>query len=311
MELRHLRYFVAVAEEGSITRAAERLGIQQPPLGQQIKALEDELGVELFDRQPKRISLNSAGEVFLEDARDILKRASEAIDHIRRFDRGESGRLSIGFTSSASLHVLAPKLLQVFREAYPLVKIAVEESETYELILGLQQRRIDVALLHIAVDRFPDLTGTILSEEDMLVAVPRTHPLAAWPLEPVTLQMLADQDLVVYRRPDGPGIFEKIFNIFTAAGITPNISDEVYRLIAALNLVAAGRGLTLVPASMQVLHRESVIYRPLAPGALPLLPLYLAYPHKTRLALVRNFISIAAALGDTHAGFAVTKSAGS
>ena len=95
MELRHLRCFVAVAEEGSLTRAAERLRIQQPPLGQQIKDLEYELGVALFDRHPKRIALNSAGEVFLADAQDILKRASQAMEHVRRFDRGESGRLSI------------------------------------------------------------------------------------------------------------------------------------------------------------------------------------------------------------------------
>lgn len=292
MELRHLRYFVAVAEEGSLTRAAERLRIQQPPLGQQIKDLEYELGVALFDRHPKRIALNSAGEVFLADAQDILKRANQAMEHVRRFDRGESGRLSIGFTSSASLHVLAPKLLQRFRTTYPLVQIAVEESETYELILALQQERIDAALLHIDATRFPDLSSATLSEEDMLVAVPRGHPLADESLGPLTLQMLEGQDLVVYRRPDGPGIFERILGTLNRAGITPNIVDEVYRLIAAINLVAGGRGITLVPASMQVLHRETILYRPLAAGELPPLPLYIAYQRNSKLALVRNFVAL-------------------
>ena len=181
MELRHLRYFVAVAEEGSVTRAAERLGMQQPPLGQQVKALEDELGVRLFDRAPKRIALNASGQVFLKHARDLLAGAEEAVEDVRRFDRGERGRLTVGFTSSASFHHLAPKLLRTFRQTYPLARIEVEESETYELILGLQQRRLDAALLHIATDRFDDLTSAVLAEEDMVVAVPSDHPFARAP----------------------------------------------------------------------------------------------------------------------------------
>ncbi len=140
MELRHLRYFVAVAEEGSVTKAAERLGIQQPPLGQQIRALEQELGVALFDRAAKRISLNATGKVFLTEALDLLARANGAVDHVRRFDRGERGRLDVGFTSSASLHRWTPKMLRAFRDAYPLAEITVEERETYELILALRQK---------------------------------------------------------------------------------------------------------------------------------------------------------------------------
>lgn len=125
----------------------------------------------------------------------------------------------------------------------------------------------------------------------MLVAVPRGHALARDGHVPLTLEMLAGQDLVVYRRTDGPGIFEKILNILAGKGITTNIVDEVHRLIAAINLVAGGRGLTLVPASMQVLHAESIVYRPLASGALPSLPLYVAYRRNTKLALVRNFLA--------------------
>jgi DNA-binding transcriptional LysR family regulator len=292
MELRHLRYFAAVAREGSLTRAAERLGIQPPPLGQQIRALEDELGVLLFDRSARRISLNGAGSAFLDDALAILERAEQAVDHIRRFDQGENGRLRIGFTSSASLHVLTPRLLQTFHRAYPQAKVEVQESETYELILGLQRQGIDAALLHIAVDRFSDLASMVISQEDMLVAVPVGHPFAKSPRRPITLQMLANQALVVYRRSDGPGIFEGILHAFAEAGIAPRIEDEVQRLIAAINLVAAGRGMTLVPASMQLLHRESIVYRPLARGALPPLPLHLAYRRNPKLALIRNFLSV-------------------
>jgi DNA-binding transcriptional LysR family regulator len=292
MELRHLRYFVAVAEEGSFNRAAERLHIQQPPLGQQIRDLEYELGVPLFDRSPRRVALNSSGELFLEEARDILQRAQLAVDNVRRFSRGESGRLSVGFTSSASLHVLAPQFLQQFRQAFPLAEIVVEESETYELILALQQQRIDVALLHIDATRFPELTARALSEEDMMVAIPRSHPYAAAENEPLTLGMLHDVDMVIYRRTDGPGIFERLTETFRTAGVAPRVVDEVSRIIAAINLVAGGRGLTLVPASMRVLHREAVVYRPLSPGDLPPLPLYVVHRSDARLALIRNFVDL-------------------
>jgi DNA-binding transcriptional LysR family regulator len=299
MELRHLRYFVAVAEAGSLTRAAEGLGMQQPPLGQQIRSLEREIGVQLFDRRSRCISLNAAGNVFLEDARDILRRAENAAEHVRRFDQGESGTLRIGLTSSASFHALVPELLRRFRQTHPRVKIEVEESETYELILGLRAQRIDAAVLRIATGQFPDLASTIVAEEDMVVAVPLGHPFAKPARRPITLRMLNDQPLVVYRRPDGPGIFEGILRAFADAGVTPRIVDEVHRLIAAINLVAAGRGLTLVPASMQVLHRESAVYRPLARGALPALAMHVAYRRDTKLALIRNFLSVTKALAGT------------
>lgn len=294
MELRHLRYFVAVAEQGSVTKAAERLGIQQPPLGQQIRALEAELGVALFERAPKRIALNAAGKEFLGGALKVLALADEAVDHVRRFDRGDRGRVSVGLTSSASLHHWTPKMLRAFRQAYPHAEIEVEERETYELVLALQQKRIDAAFLHISAERFPGLASTVLTEDALVVAVPLDHPLARAPTKPVTLAMLAGQDFVVYRRPDGPGIFAGIETSLASAGITFRVVDQVYRLIAALNLVAAGRGLSLVPSSIQVLHRESVVYRPLAADALPPLPLYLAHRQVSNLELVRRFIDLTA-----------------
>lgn len=299
MELRHLRYFVAVAEEGSLNRAAERLHIQQPPLGQQIRDLERELGVSLFDRSPRKAVLNETGALFLEEARDLLRRSELAIDNVRRFDKGESGRLSVGFTSSASLHVLAPRFLQEFRKAFPLAKIAVEESETYELILALQQQRIDVAILHIDANRFPGLASRVLCEEDMFVAVPRNHPYARSDCRPLTLSMLCDVDMVAYRRPDGPGIFEWIMQAFDEQGVKPRVVDEVCRIIAAINIVAGGRGITLVPASMRVLHEETVVYLPLAAGELPPLPLYVAHHQDIRLALIRNFVGLMQEIADT------------
>lgn len=302
MELRHLRYFVAVAEEGSITRAAERLGIQQPPLGQQLKALEVELGVQLFDRFPKRISLNASGRVFLDEARAILARAQEGVDHIRRFDLGESGTLSVGFTSSASLHALTPRVLGAFRQLFPLVKIAVEESETYELVLALQNGRIDVAFSHVATEEFTGLTSRSLGEEGMLIAMPLDHPLAQDGEGPLDIGALSNEKMVVYRRPDGPGIFDDILKRLDQAGIPIVVSDQVSRMIAAINLVSAGRGLTIVPVSMGILHRASVRYRPLKGDVIPPLPLYIAYRRNERLALVNTFVEVTSEMAKDASG---------
>jgi DNA-binding transcriptional LysR family regulator len=290
MDIRHLRYFVAVAEEGSMTRAADRLGIAQPPLGQQIRLLEERLGVQLFDRLPRQIVLNESGRFFLEEARAVLRRAEEARIQVRRFSAGESGLLNVGMTSSASLHPLAPKLLRSFHDAYPLAEVSVRESETYELVVGLQDGTIDAALFHISTDRFPDLASRVLAQVELMVAVPNGHSLTRVDA-PVTLEALQAEPLVVYRRRDGPGIFEQVFAAFASLDFAPDIAGEVTRLIAAINLVAAGRGISLVPATMRTLHPESVTYLHLAPGAFPSLPLALAYRRDQRIALVQNFVA--------------------
>jgi len=292
MELRHLRYFVAVAESGSMTRAAQRLGIQQPPLGQQIRALEDELKVQLFTRAPKRIALSVAGQVFLEEARHILASAGEAIEKVRRFDRGEQGLLSVGFTSSATMHPVTPRILEAFSHAYPLAKIEVEERETYELILSLQKRKLDAAFMRFVPPELAGLTGTALLDEDMLLAIPNSHPLAR-KRTAVTLKMLSGEGFVLYRRPDGFGIFDWMTAALAKHGFVPRIARETPRLMAAVNIVAAGGGISFIPASMQALHREAIVYRPLAQGLLPRLPLYLVYRSDQDLTLVKNFVKVA------------------
>ena len=293
MELRHLRYFVAVAESGSLTKAAERLGIQQPPLGQQIRALETELNVQLFDRLPKRIELSAAGKVFLSDARQILERAAEAVAKVRRFDRGEQGLLSVGFTSSASLHPIAPQILRAFGDAYPLAKVEVQEQETYELILALTNRELDCAFMRFTPDAVSELVSIRLLDEEMVLAVPRDHPIAQGRTGPVTLCVLKEEGFVLYRRPDGLGIYDWLAAAFGKLDFKPRVASEVHRMMAAINLVAAGRGVSLVPASMQTLHREAVAYRPLAEGILAPLPLYLVSRTDRDLKLVTNFVQVA------------------
>src|SRR5579862_9283946 len=147
MELRHLRYFVAVAEEGHITRAAERLGIQQPPLSQQIRALEAELQVQLLRRKPRGVELTQAGEAFHAEARAILQQVERAVAAARRTGSGEAGHIGLGFTSSASFHPFVPRIIREFRAAYPLVALKLEESGTGELVDALVDERLDAAFV--------------------------------------------------------------------------------------------------------------------------------------------------------------------
>src|SRR5438067_1783432 len=172
MDLRHLRYFVAVAEEGHITRAAERLGIQQPPLSQQIRALERELDVQLLHRLPRGVALTAAGEAFLAEARTILARLGEARLAAQRAARGETGRIGIGFTSSASFHPLVPRTIRAFSDDNPLVGLSLEESGTGELVEAIQTGRIAVAFVRSPTAAATDIAVHSVLTEDMIAVLP-------------------------------------------------------------------------------------------------------------------------------------------
>ena len=263
MDLRHLRYFVAVAEEGHVTRAAERLGIQQPPLSQQIKALEAELEVQLFRRKPRGVELTDAGESLLPDARRILEEVESALAKARRTARGEQGRVVVGFTSSAPFHPFVPQVIRSLRDANPLVSVALEESSTAELVEAIQAERVDVAFVRSPV---PDSAGVRfydLLEEEMVAALPRDHRLAKPRRSALALGELAAEPFVLYRRASGPGLYDAILGACRAAGFTPHSEQEAPRITATLNLVAAGLGVTLVPRSLTSLQMKEIAYRPL------------------------------------------------
>jgi DNA-binding transcriptional LysR family regulator len=291
MELRHLRYFVAVAEEAHITRAAERLGIQQPPLSQQIQALERELETQLFRRKPRGVELTPAGLALFDEARAILARTEEAVAAVKRAARGEAGRIGIGFTSSASFHPFLPRAIRTFREAHPLVALALEESGTTELVDALRAQSLDVAFVRSPVGESDDLFIRPLLEEAMVAALPSGHPLSAG-RDPLPLAALAGETFILYRRPVGPGLHDAIIAACDRAGFSPTIGQEAPRMLSTLSLVAAGLGVTVVPASMSRLEAEGVVYRPLDASAPLTAPLNLAYRRNEISAAVRRFVGL-------------------
>ncbi|EHP40094.1 LysR family transcriptional regulator [Cupriavidus basilensis OR16] len=281
MELRHLRYFLAVAETGHITRAAEQLGIQQPPLSQQLKALETELGVILFERQPRGVALTAAGHALRADALDVFARLDQMRQRMQRMARGEEGTLSVGFTSSAAAHKLTPEVLRACRRRFPGVTLKLGESNAAEVIEQLTTGTLDVALLRAPVRRPEGLRFDLLLEEEMVIALPLDHPLlrkrGASAQEAISLRALADDAFILVRRPGAPGMYGDLLKVCERLGFTPRVGAEVERMLSNLNLVAAGAGVSVVPASMAGLNPHGVAYRRMEEAGLLRAPLTLAY----------------------------------
>jgi DNA-binding transcriptional LysR family regulator len=292
MELRHLRYFVAVAEHGHVTRAAESLGIQQPPLSQQIKALEDELGVQLLRRKPRGVELTDAGTAFLERARAILGEVDRAFASTRRTARGEEGRVVVGFTSSAPFHPFVPRVIRMFREASPHVSLVLEESGSSDLVQGLHSEMIDAAFIRSPVADVVDLLVQPLLDERMLVALPTGHALASRANAPLALAELANHTFILYKRPGAPGLYDSIIAACRGAGFSPRVGQEAPRIVSTLNLVAAGLGVSIVPESLRRLQMDGVVYRELADDAHLTAPLILACRRGENSAAVQRFIDV-------------------
>ena len=291
MELRHLRYFVAVAEEEHVTRAAARLGIQQPPLSQQLRQLEQEIGVDLFDRRPRKISLNSAGKVFLSDARRLLVAVDEAVERVRSFDLGKEGTLLVGLTSSSSMHPLTISLIEEFRAAHPLISLRIEEGANHDLLTLIEEERLDFAFVRSDVTRYPALTRHTLAREAMVVAIPAKHALASEPDRPLRLSDLANEDFVLYRQTNGAGIHDLLMGACEAAGFQPRATSTTERVMSAINMVAAGFGVALVPQAIRAFNIPTVIYRELDEGDGFTVPLNVAFHRHTHSEAKRRFLA--------------------
>lgn len=298
IDLRHLRYFLAVARAGHITRAAEALGMQQPPLSQQIKALEAELGLQLLRRHPKGVALTDAGRLFQAEAERLLQGFGKMHERMQSFARGIRGTLALGFTSSAAAHDFTPHALRTCRSRHPEIQLLVSENNAAEITEAVAASRLHCGILRVPVARPEGLEFETLLDEPSVLAVPRDHRLAKAPparrRSPVALRELDGESLILARRPGAPGLYANLLAACARENVSVRIAAEVDRMMTNLNLVAAGVGISVVPASMQGTHARAVVYRPLPKSARLGAPLTLVYrrddcagPTATFVALVR------------------------
>lgn len=290
MELRHLRYFVAVAEVLHFRRAAEKLGMQQPPLSMQIRQLEAEVGAPLFRRAQRRVELTDAGRSFLEDARAILAAAQAATARARQAALGEHGRLRVGMINSAPFHPLILRILREYRERYPGVWMTLDETSTPELAERIRVQSLDLAFVRPLLDEPPGLVTEHLFDEAVLIALPKGHPLAR--RRSVPLGALSLEPFVMFSRPVGSGLYDQIMEACHRAGFAPRVTQEASQVTSIVNLVAAGLGVSLVPASMQKIHSEGIVYRPLSNDA-PIAQMSLIYRRGENAATVRHLRALA------------------
>jgi DNA-binding transcriptional LysR family regulator len=256
IDLRRLRYFVAVAEELHFGRAARRLNLSQPPLSMQIRALEQEIGATLLLRTQRRVELTAPGRVLLDEARQLIARAESAVEHVRRAARGEIGRLAIGFVSTADYSVLPP-LVQRFRARHPQVALTLSEL-TGDRQLDLLARGVLDLGLAIAPPAAEGLTARPIYHEPLIAALPQRHRLAR--ARAVAVRELARDGFILFPRVLAPGLHDLVIARCQRAGFVPQIAQEAVQMQTILGLVAAGLGVALVPACMAKLRRPDVAY---------------------------------------------------
>lgn len=257
--MRHLRCFVAVAEELHFGRAAQRLHLSQPPVSLAIKELEAELGQRLFERSSRRIALTPAGEEALADARATLARAEAMRQRAQERARGQGGRLAIGFISLAAYSYL-PDVLRRFSAAFPQVTLQLHESTTDQLLAEVASGALDVGCVFASPPLPPGLGYQATNRDPLIVALPEGHPLAA--LSRVPLERLAGEQFLSFERHQGPTMFDTLVSTCLRHGFSPRLFPA-RQMHTIVSLVSGGIGVALVPACLQVLHRQGVVYRPL------------------------------------------------
>ncbi|MQB14150.1 MULTISPECIES: LysR family transcriptional regulator [Pseudomonas] len=262
MELRHLRYFIAVAEELHFGRAAQVLGISQPPLSQQIQALEQEVGARLFERTNRRVELSEAGRLFLQEARLVLAQVDKAADVARRAQLGELGELKIGFTSSAPFNSSIPQAIFAFRQAFPAVHLNLQEMSSTQVAESLVDESIQVGLMRPLP--LPDSLNVIeLMREPLVAVLSAGHPLAQGSERGLHLEQLAEEPFVFFPRSYGSGLYAQLLNLARDAGFSPHFAQEAGEAMTIIGLVAAGLGVSVLPASYQRIRIDGVVYRTL------------------------------------------------
>jgi DNA-binding transcriptional LysR family regulator len=285
MDLRHLRYFIAVAEELHFTKAAKRLHIAQPPLSRQIRELEEELGVTLLNRTRHHIELSDAGRVFLEKAKQILLATDSAVVEAQRAQRGEIGKLAVGFFEQTA-YTLLPPILRAFQERFPAVEVQLRWFPVVGQVEALMRGDVDIAFVRPVVD-LEELSKELLLKEPFVLAVPSTHPFAD--RDVLSIADCADERIINYTRNLAPDYHAGITRACALAGFIPKNSLEVGQVYTALGLVSSGVGIAFVPSSVQRIRFDNLVYKPLRETQLQS-EAYLAWTHLNPSVLLKAFV---------------------
>lgn len=295
MELRHLRYFEAVAEELNFRRAAQRLNVTQPSLSMQIRQLEEEMEARLLERDTHRVSLTPAGRHFLEDCRRILRDAADSTRNAQRISRGETGQLSIGFVASLG-HGLLPRVLSAYRKKFPGVELRLTEMDTTQQIEALIARRLDLGFVGLGLPaESSDLQLTLVAEEKLVAVLPQDHPLAqrgGRPAKSIRLRALSGEKFLLSARQNAPIYNPWIIALCQQAGFQPHEVQELGQPVTVLNYVAAGLGVTVLPAQFSRFSTVGVSFVPLTAPA-PTYRYYAAWSPKNQHSALHHFVEIA------------------
>jgi DNA-binding transcriptional LysR family regulator len=288
MDLRRLRYFVVVAEELSFNRAAQRIRISQPPLSNQIKQLEEELGVQLFKRSSRGVRMTEAGEVLLGEAQRIFVQLEQTTRVVQRVGHGEVGRLTLGFVPSASNEVL-PSILRKFRQRFPDVELFLREMRPDRVVQRLHDQQIDAGFLYLPLDDAA-LNIECVSREPLVLALPESHRLASKPR--IALQALTEEPFILPARYSMPGLYGQVTKACQQAGFVPRaVQKDVWLMQTIVGLVAGNIGVALVPSSLRNLRRRGVVYKPVY-GLSPTVELGMVWRRDDPGAVLHSFLRV-------------------
>ena len=273
-----------------MTRAAERLGMEQPPLSIRIKALERQLGVQLFLRKPRGMELTAAGRTLLAEAQEVLGRLEHSVRATQSVARGEHGDLRIGMSPTTPFHPLVPQCVRGFRAAFPGVGLTITEGLSNEVRGELLRLQMDVAFVRVTAMNDASLAVVPILEEPLIAALPRAHPLARGRSLPIASLTALKEDAFVLFGPPGTGIYDQTISACAAAGFSPTVGQLAPRITSTLGFVAAGMGVALVPASMRRVAVDGVAYRDFGRSMKATAVLGLAHRRHDPSPVVRNFV---------------------
>ena len=291
IDIHKLNAFVAVVEESNISKAAVRLHMQQPPLTRLIQSLEQELDTQLLKRLPRGVEATEAGKVLYQEAITILAHAQSIPRRVQNIAQGKEGQLNVGFTHSVGLHPFLPTVLRAFRDQFPHVSIYLEEESSSALIDAVINEKLDIVFLRKPAPRQRKLRSQHVLNEPLMVALPNNHCLAQTD-GVIQLSDLEPYEFVLYRRLGGQDLFDNIMASCYQAGFSPHVVQEAPRLTSSLNLIAAGIGLSIVPASIQDFWNKQIIYKVLEAKKPCIAPIYAIYRADQMNIRVQHILSL-------------------